>query len=351
MKVEHNKQLTAVSAKWCISLLIVLAVCGVDIAIAQDANIAAIKTTYKRPGTIPFPAQNLYSPEKAALGKMLFFDPRLSRDQNLNCASCHNPSFGWEVPLPKAVGAAGAPLRRQSPTVLNHAWAKNFFWDGRAGSYEEQARGPIESKVEMDIPLITVVKRLRDVKGYRDAFQLAFPGEGVTENNILKAIATYERTLVSGTAPFDRWIDGNESAISESAKKGFLLFNDKARCSMCHSGWSFTDGQFHDIGMPADNNDKGRFEVTGRQSDMYAMKTPGLREITQRAPYMHDGSLPTLESVMVHYVSGGDPRPGKSPQVQPLFLTGDEIKDLIAFMKTLSSDNAAIALPNLPPPQ
>lgn len=330
------------------SLFALLAVVvGLHSAWAEDAGADKLKAIYKRPATIPFPSQNPYTPEKAALGKMLFFDPRLSRDQNLNCASCHNPSFGWEVPLAKAVGAGGAPLRRQSPTVLNHAWASHFFWDGRASSYEEQARGPIESKAEMDVKLSEVVRRLNEVSDYRKAFHLAFPSDGLTENTILKALATFERTLVSGTAPFDRWINGDESAISASAKRGFMLFNGKARCSACHTGWSFTDDKFHDIGLP-DAADKGRFEVTGKQEDMYAMKTPGLRDIAHRAPFGHDGSLPTLEAVVAHYVSGGVSRPSRSPLIQPLALSSEEANDLIAFMKTLSSDSSAIALPNLP---
>jgi len=317
---------------------------------AQEPDFAKLKAAYKRPSSIPFPVQNPYTPEKAALGKMLFFDPRLSRDQNLNCASCHNPSFGWEVPFAKAIGAAGAPLRRQSPTVLNRAWASHMFWDGRAASLEEQAKGPIESKAEMDIRLGDVVKRLSSVGDYRKAFNTAFPGEGITENNILKAIATYERTLVSGTTPFDRWVEGNESAISGSAKRGFALFNDKARCSLCHSGWNFSDEKFHDIGT-ADESDKGRFEITGKQEDLFAMKTPTLREVAHRSPYGHDGSLTTLDVVVQHYIQGGTPRPSRSPLMQPVPLTSEDVKDLVEFMKTLSSDSAAIAMPNLPVPQ
>lgn len=337
-------------ARWYGFGAMMLVMCRPHAGLAQELDTDKLKALYQRPSTVPFPAQNPYTPEKAVLGKMLFFDPRLSRDQNLNCASCHNPSFGWEVPLAKAIGAAGAPLRRQSPTVLNNAWSTHFFWDGRASSFEEQARGPIESKVEMDIRLADVVKRLSTVEGYRTTFQRAFPNEGLTESTVLKALGTYERTLVSGTAPFDRWIAGSESAISESAKKGFMLFNGKARCSVCHSGWSFTDNKFHDIGLP-DDGDKGRFEITGKQEDLYAMKTPGLRDIAQRAPYVHNGSLPTLEAVVVHYNSGGVPRPSRSPLIQPLSLSRTEIQDLIAFMHTLSSESSAIAMPNLPAPK
>ncbi len=153
----------------------------------------------------------------------------------MTCASCHNPSFGWEVPVATAVGAMNERLSRQAPTVLNTAWIHPFFWDGRAASAEEQARGPITAQVEMNLPLDQAVKRLESVADYKKWFSQAFPGEGLTETTILKAIATYERTIVAGASKFDEWIEGNEDAISQSAKRGFELFNGKARCADCHS--------------------------------------------------------------------------------------------------------------------
>lgn len=307
----------------------------------------ALKDQFKRPTAIPFPQDNPYTPEKAALGKMLFFDPRLSRDQNFNCASCHNPSFGWEAPLPKAIGAGAKPLDRQAPTVLNHAWGRLFFWDGRAKSLEEQAKGPIQSPVEMALPLSEAVERLKKLEGYRKAFARAFPKEGLTAETILKALGTYERTLVSGEAPFDRWIKGEEQALSASAKRGFTLFTGKARCVLCHTGWRFTDDQFHDIGN-FQSVDQGRYKITNNPKEMYAMKTPGLREIAHRAPYMHDGSVPTLEGVVVHYITGGKKRPTLSPLMQPISLNQTDIQDLVEFMKSLSSKTTQPTLPTLP---
>lgn len=313
---------------------------------AGGTDLASLRKAYERPTSIPFPADNPYTIEKAALGKMLFFDARLSRDNNISCASCHNPSFGWQVPFAKAIGAGGKPLARKSPTTINHAWGSLLFWDGRAASLEDQARGPIQAPVEMDLPLPKAVQRLNAIEGYRTAFAKAFPGEGITEQTLLKAIATFERTTVSGDTPFDRWVRGDDKALSASAQRGFALFNGKARCSACHGGWNFTDNRFHDIGLAT--TDEGRSKITGRAEDKHGFRTPGLREITARAPYMHNGSLPTLEAVVAHYASGGFDRPSRSRLMAPLNLTGDEMQDLVEFMCALSSPGVTVALPNLP---
>lgn len=326
---------------WLISLSILVT----SAAIANSSD-DVLRNQYQRPDTIPFPADNPYSPEKATLGKMLFFDTRLSRDQNLNCASCHNPSFGWEVPFAGAIGAGGQPLNRHAPTTLNLAWTRNLFWDGRANSLEAQARGPIEADVEMDLPMATAVKRLKQLEGYRDVFAKAFPNEGLTEKTILDAIGTYERTLVSGDTPFDRWVRGEDDAIGEQAKSGLRLFNGKAACAECHSGWNFTDNQFHDIGLAT--SDEGRMVRSGKPEDRFAFKTPGLREISARAPYMHNGQVPTLEAVITHYMSGGIQRPSLSSPLQSITLSSQEMQALLAFLKTLSSFQSAQAMPNLP---
>jgi len=313
-----------------------------------DNRSEQLREAYKRPESIPFPANNPYSGTKATLGKMLFFDPRLSQAKNMTCASCHNPSFGWEAPLSKPVGALAQPLKRHAPTLLNMAWSGDaLFWDGRAPSLEEQARGPIETPAEMNIPLSEVVERLNGITEYRYWFDKAFPVEGLTSETVLHAIATYERTIVSTESPFDRWVNGDDTALDESEKRGFQLFNGKAGCSRCHSGWNFTDNRFHDIGLP-DIEDKGRYEVTGEVKDQFSFKTPGLRNITQRAPYMHDGSLPNLESVIAHYLSGGVRRNSISPLMRPVPLNASERDDLIAFLKSLTGPDMVVSLPNLP---
>jgi cytochrome c peroxidase len=309
---------------------------------------AALKATYRRPADIPFPADNAYTPEKAALGKALFFDPRLSGHQNMNCASCHNPSFGWEVPLKGAVGAQNTMLARNAPTVLNQAWGSNhYFWDGRAPTLEEQAKGPIEADVEMNLPLAVAVERLQAIPDYEKWFEIAFPGQGVSADNIVRAIATFERTVVSGYAPFDAWIDGDRNAISASAKRGFGLFNGKANCASCHTGWNFTDNKFHDVGIDA--IDIGRAKIDpGDAKAKYAFKTPGLRDITHRAPYLHDGSLPDLEAVMARYLAGGIDRPSRSVQSGKIELTAQEATEVIEFLKTLTGTKQVVSLPVLP---
>ena len=317
------------------------------VGLVAEAEITKeMKAQYQRPDTIPFPADNPYQAEKAALGKMLFFDPRLSINQNISCATCHNPSFGWEQALPLAVGAQKTALGRHNPTILNLAWGDKFFWDGRAATLEEQALGPIQSDVEMNMPLDVLIERVSGIEGYRPYFNSIF-SEGITAETIAKAIATFERTVVSGPSPFDRWIEGDESALSDSAKRGFELFNGKAKCSTCHSGWNFTDNKFHDIGLPT--LDEGRFVIDpSSELNRHAFKPPGLRNITHRAPYMHNGSLANLDAVLVHYLSGGLPRPSRSPEIGFLPLMNDDLTDLKAFLHTLQGEDQPMSLPALP---
>jgi cytochrome c peroxidase len=277
---------------------------------------------------------------------MLFFDTRLSRDRNLSCASCHNPSFGWEVPFATAIGAGGKPIGRHAPTAVNLAWSQNLFWDGRAPSLEAQARGPIEAAVEMDLPMASAVERLNAVQGYVKAFAKAYPKEGLNEATILKAIATFERTIVTGDTPFDRYIRGDRKALGDDARRGFDVFVGKARCAACHSGWNFTDDKFHDIGLQT--ADPGRRALSQNAADQHAFKTPGLREIAARAPYMHHGQVSTLEGVLAHYVSGGQQRPSLSPLMKPLTLTAQDTQDLLAFLRSLSSPHATQVMPQLP---
>ena len=308
----------------------------------------SLKAQFRRPSEIPFPASNPYTSQKAALGKALFFDPRLSATQNMNCASCHNPSFGWQVPLKRAIGASNTVLARSAPTILNQAWGgERYFWDGRASSLEDQVKGPIESPDEMNMPLPELVKRLTNIPGYKKWFETVFPDEGVSSASIAKAIATFERTVVTGFAPFDAWISGDEAAISQSAKRGFVLFNGKAKCAVCHTGWNFTDHLFHDTGLPSDDIGRGRIEPANGMA-MHAFKTSSLRDITKRAPYMHDGSLPTLRAVVSHYIFGGVARPSLSPKLPRADLETTEIDDILAFLETLTDIKQVIALPVLP---
>ena len=322
------------------------AAAAADKQVSADA-IAKMKALYRRPETIPFPKDNPYTLAKAELGKKLYFDTRLSAANVLSCATCHSPAYGWGDGQPTGVGHGMKKLGRRSPTIINAAFGEIFMWDGRAASLEAQALGPVQADVEMNLPIEQLLEKLNAIEGYHPLFEAAFPGKPVAAESIAKAIAVYERTVVSGRAPFDDWIDGDEKAISEQAKHGFVVFNTKGNCMQCHSGWNFTDDSFHDLGLAS--SDPGRAKIApGAEKMMYAFKTPGLREITIRAPYMHDGSVPTLEAVVEHYNNGGIDRPSRSEQIKPLGLSVEESKDLVEFMKTLTSNMAPTPVPTLP---
>lgn len=316
-------------------------------AISADVQMEKLKAEYKRPLLIPFPEHAPYSPQIAMLGKKLFFDPRLSGAKNMNCASCHNPSFGFEAPVDLAVGAANEKLGRHAPTTLNMAWVKPLFWDGRAANLEEQAAGPITAPVEMNGKFSEIVPALQDIEEYNKWFGILFPGKGITRETILTAIATYERTIVTNWAPFDKWVDGDDGALSASAQRGFVIFNDKAKCAACHSGWNFTDNKFHDIG--GDTEDIGRAELEPNNPlAKHAFKTPGLRNLTQRAPFTHNGSFENLEQIIGHYESGGIQRASLSPLMESFSLNDGERKDLLAFLVSLTAGKSEIPMPILP---
>jgi cytochrome c peroxidase len=319
----------------------------IDLGPKAVLSIDGMKAAYRRPTLIPFPRENPYTAAKASLGKRLYFDPRLSATSAQSCASCHNPAFGWGDGLAVGIGYGMAKLDRRSPTIANAAWAAGFMWDGRAASLEEQALGPIQSSREMNMPIEQLMGRLASISEYRSLFAAAFADEGMTPKTLAAAIATFERTVVSERAPFDFWIEGNELAISEDAKRGFDVFNIKGQCSSCHEGWNFTNDGFHDIGLASEDIGRGRF-MSSIPEMMHAFKTPGLREIDRRSPYMHDGSIATLDEVVEHYDRGGVDRPSRSDLMRPLGLTSREKSDLVAFLKTLTSKLGRTATPVLP---
>ena len=209
----------------------------------------APKESYLRPAAVPAPADNQVTSERVELGKDLFFDPRLSGSGWISCATCHNPTLGWSDGLPTAIGHGMRVLSRASPTLLNAAYQRKQMWDGRFRSLEEQALGPIGAPGEMNGNPDELVAKLKTMPGYVSLFDRAYPGEGITKDTLAKAIASFERTVVSGEAPFDRWIKGDEKAISASAKHGFALFEGKANCNACHQGFDFMDDGFHNIGL------------------------------------------------------------------------------------------------------
>ena len=308
------------------------------VALAQAERIGALKATFRRPAGVPFPADNPYSERKRALGEALFHDKRLSIDGSLACASCHLREKGFADGKVQGSGVPGRLLKRHTPTLWNLAWASPVFWDGRARSLEEQVAGPIESPDEMAQPLVSVVARLGADPAMVRAFTAAFPeAPALSAKNLGKAIATFERTLISPETRFDRWVAGEEGALSDREIAGFLLFTGKARCVSCHSGFAFTDYAFHDIGLADD--DRGRGAVLQLEAAEHAFKTPGLREIGRSAPYMHNGSLATLDEVLGHYTGGIVERRTLSKDLpRGLALGAAERADLIAFLSTLTSE-------------
>lgn len=312
-------------------------------------------------GTLPpvkIPADNPQTPAKIELGKKLFFDPRLSGNNWISCATCHNPSLGFADGLPRFIGGPAAKEGgRHSPSCINCAYNEFLFWDGRAPSLEAQALGPIQNPDEMFENLDNVVRKLSKIPAYVKAFNEVF-GTGVTVDGIAKAIAAFERTIVFANSPFDRYMQGDVNAMSESAKRGMNLFDDKAECIICHNGPNFTDNKFHNLGVPAEGpvkEDKGRYNVTKDEADKGAFKTPTLRNIAETAPYMHDGFFSTLFEVVQFYNVGGGRSENKSPHIHALRLTSEEVNDLIEFLKALTGElvqvkyeTSPITYPNLP---
>ena len=290
---------------------------------------------------IPYPDDNPPTAEKISLGKQLYFEPRLSSDNTISCASCHDPAKGFSNNEQFATGVDGQKGGRNSPTVLNTAYNKFQFWDGRAGSLEEQALGPIANPIEMNLPIEQAVEKLKAIPGYKQQFQDVF-GTDVTDDGIAKAIAAYERTVLSGDAPYDRFKAGDETALSPEAQRGMKIFFGKGVCSACHGGPNFTDNGFHNIGigMDAEEPDVGRFAISKLGGDTGSFKTPSLRDIARTAPYMHDGSQKTLEDVVEHYNKGGIPNKYLDEEIFPLKLSDQEKADLVAFLKEgLASSN------------
>ena len=296
------------------------------------------------------PEDNPLTVEKIALGKMLYFDKRLSADNSVACASCHNPKFGFTDGMPVSTGIKGQKGGRSAPTVINRLFSDAQFWDGRAESLEAQALGPIQNPIEMGNTLDAVVKKLNAIKGYRDAFQRTF-GTEATAEGIAKAIASFERTVLSGNSPYDRVKAGDKKAMPESAQRGLALFESKrVNCIACHVGHNFTDENYRNLGVGMDKEKTalGRFDISKNEEDRGAFKTPTLRDIARTAPYMHDGSLQTLREVIDYYDKGGTLSPHLSPDMKPLKLTEQEKTDLIEFMQSLTGETAAFAEPQLP---
>ena len=302
------------------------------------------------PTEVPTPPTNLSYTQKVDLGKQLYFDTRLSKNNSVSCALCHNPGTGFADARQVSIGAFGTAGGRQAPTVYNTGFIPLQFWDGRAGSLEQQAIGPIHNPIEMAETHETVVPKIAKIPGYQKQFQLIFGG-GASLQHIAEAIAAFERTIVSQNSAFDKYVMGDPRAMNDAATRGLGLFKGKARCILCHNGPNFTDNKFHNLGVPQVGplkEDLGRYLVTRAEKDKGAFKTPTLRSIVETAPYMHDGVFKTLEEVIDFFDQGGGNNQNLSTLMKPLGLTAEEKSDLIEFLKALTGAPIKVSVPKLP---
>jgi cytochrome c peroxidase len=288
------------------------------------------------------PDDNPINAAKIELGRALYFDKRLSADGTIACATCHIPAKGGTDNAPVSTGIRGQKGGRSAPSMVNRLFSKAQFWDGRAASLEAQAKGPIANPIEMGNTHEMAVATVIGVEGYRPLFTAAFGDAEVTMDRIAKAIATYERVVLSGNSPYDKYQAGDKGAMSAAAVRGLAVFesNEKGRCALCHRGFNFTGEDYKKLGVGLDaaKPDPGRFNVTMKESDRGAFKVPGLRDVALTAPYMHDGSEATLEDVVDYYKLASHADLIGDPDFRPLALTAQDAADLVEFMKALTGE-------------
>jgi len=290
------------------------------------------------PALPPIPADNSLTKEKIELGKMLFFEPRISSSGVISCATCHNPALGWADRIPRAVGHDGQVGERNTPTVLNSGFLEAQFWDGREPDLEGQALGPIEADIEMAMDLDDALERLKEFEAYQETFAEAFPEEDdpIVAENVAMALASFQRTLNTPNSPFDRYLRGDDKAMTEAQKRGMKSFADSG-CIACHSGPNLTDSRFHRFELPG-STDEGRYVVTGEESDRYAFRTPTLRNVAVTYPYFNNGSVDSLHEatdLMAEQMLGRE-------------LPDDEIDDIVEFMHALTGEMPNVTFPALP---
>jgi cytochrome c peroxidase len=300
------------------------------------------------PREVTAPKNNPTTPAKVELGKKLFFDPRLSGDNKMSCATCHIPDKAFGDGLALSPGAGGKPLKRNTLTCLNVGFLNTLFWDGRAGSLEEQALVPIQSSVEMNQDLDDLEKELAAIPGYMTEFRKVFGTKPNTEV-VAKALAAFQRTLVTEPSPFDRYLAGDKHSLSTDAKRGLELFRGEAGCVECHNGPLLSDGKFYRLGVSY--IDVGREKVTDKKEDRYRFRTPSLRNVAETGPYMHDGSQKTLYDVVTFYYRGipATAPDGLTPDTSGLLgQSFSEIDPIVQFLKSLSGKAPTITVPELP---
>lgn len=334
------------------SVILVVCLVGVGwVSLGDDPTpeAAPADPTLGLPGVVT-PADNPITPEKVDLGRELFFDKRLSVDNTISCATCHDPNYGFSDPHPVSIGVKARAGDRNSMTVLNAGLLEPLMWDGRAASLEDQVLLSFKSQAEFDFPVEKAVEKLRR-QGYETRFDSVFE-DGLTVDNLCRALATYVRTLVAGDSPFDRYLFlDQEDAIGAAAKRGFQVFLD-ARCDQCHlimtkglhpfglSYVLFTDNKFHNLGVEpesVEDPDPGRYVQEEELEQWRTFRTPSLRNVALTAPYFHDGSARTLREVVDHYDKGGNPSRNLDPSMRELELTDQEKEDLVAFLESLTS--------------
>lgn len=344
--------------KGSLSLSAIVSVCllfAYSPAQAEDQYVAeaghASLQEWLLPDEAPYPVGNKPNAARVALGKMLFFDTRLSGDKTISCATCHSPLYGWGDGLETGKGFGSKILDRASPVVTNTAFNSIQMWDGRKKSLEDQAMGPMEATAEMNMNIPRLLKFLNDSEGYKAAFAKAYPGEKIDTKTLSKGMASFERTIISNNSPFDKWVKGDAKAMSKQQVQGFKVFVGKANCVACHSAPNFTDNGFHNIGLASfgeKNPDVGRFTQRPLKLMKGAFKTPTLRDISYSAPYFHDGSSHTLKDAVEHYAKGGEVKTNLSPNMEEIKLTDADKKALVIFMQALSSERKPFTLPVLP---
>lgn len=317
-------------------------VVAAGLALAQDA-LNGDQPSY-RPETplgldeyYPVPSFNPLTKEKVELGRRLFGERLLSIDSSTACASCHRPDATFADTVPISTGARGRRPLRHTPSLLNRAYGRVFFWDGRARSLEETVLQPIAGRRELQLPIRAMVERLEADSAYRARFERVFE-DGVTATNVARALASYIRTLRSGGSPFDRYVNGDRSALTAEQRAGLRLFTGKANCTACHGGPNLTDEAIHNTGVSWGGPDIGRMAVTGDAAERGRFKTPTLRNVARTAPYMHDGSRATLRDVVEFYDGGGTSNPNLDPEIQPLQLSETQKEQLLAFLEALTGE-------------
>ncbi|MCF6330444.1 MAG: c-type cytochrome [Sulfurimonas sp.] len=310
--------------------------------------LQAIDNDYwQRPSQIPTPKDNPITPQKVELGKLLFFDKRLSRADDISCATCHDPKYGWADGVAQSVGDREQKGRRNSPTIINSAYLRSFFHDSRVTSLEEQALIPIETDVEMNIPLEVLIKKLNAIDGYKKLFLEVFGDAEINKENLAKAIATFERTIVSSQTDFQKWNNGEKNAMNQAQIDGFNIFKDSGKCISCHNNFNFTNERFANIGL-GDENDLGVYEVSETKNKIWKanFKTPTLINIEKTAPYFHNGSVKTLKEA-VHICGNGGKKPVKSrsPFFRDRKVSNQEVNLIVEFLKALTPPEIKVEIP------